>query len=66
MMVADEGCNIVYMNYTLGEMLKAAEADLRKVLPNFDASKLLGASMDVFHKNPSHQRRLIESLTGTL
>ena len=65
MMVADEGCNIVYMNHTLGEMLKAAEADLRKVLPNFDASKLLGASMDVFHKNPSHQRRLIESLTGT-
>ena len=63
-MVADENCSIVYMNQTLTEMLKAAEADLRKELPNFDCTKLLGTSMDVFHKNPAHQRRLVESLTG--
>jgi methyl-accepting chemotaxis protein len=64
-MVADENCSIVYMNHTLVKMLKAAEADLRKELPNFDSGKLIGTSMDVFHKNPAHQRRLIESLTGT-
>ena len=64
-MVADEACNIIYMNQTLIGMLKAAESDLRKELPNFDTGKLLGASMDVFHKNPAHQRHLIESLTGT-
>ena len=63
-MVADESCNIVYMNEALLDMLKAAEADLRKELPNFNAAKLIGASMDVFHKNPAHQRRLVESLTG--
>jgi len=64
-MVADENCKIVYMNHTLIKMLKVAEADLRKELPSFDSEKLLGTSMDVFHKNPAHQRRLIETLVGT-
>src|SRR5262249_48964092 len=36
-----------------------------KVMPSFDASKLLGANMDMFHKNPAHQRRMMEALTGT-
>jgi methyl-accepting chemotaxis protein len=64
-MIADGDYNIMYMNATLQEMMKEAETELRKVLPNFNASKLLGASMDVFHKNPAHQRRLLDSLNGT-
>ena len=64
-MVADGNYNIMYMNTTLQEMLRAAEPELRKALPNFDASKLVGASMDVFHKNPAHQRRILDSLTAS-
>jgi methyl-accepting chemotaxis protein len=64
-MVADTDYNIMYMNTTLQEMMREAETELRKVLPQFDASKLLGASMDVFHKNPAHQRKLLDSLTGS-
>ena len=64
-MVADADYNIIYMNGTLQEMLREAEPALRKELPNFDASKLVGVSMDVFHKNPAHQRRLMDALTGT-
>ncbi len=63
-MIADDSYNIMYMNTTLQEMMKEAESELRKVLPNFDAGKLLGANMDVFHKNPAHQRQILESLTG--
>ena len=63
-MVADTDYNIMYMNTTLREMMRDAEPELRKVLPQFDAGKLLGASMDVFHKNPAHQRKLLDSLTG--
>jgi methyl-accepting chemotaxis protein len=63
-MVADTDYNIMYMNTTLQEMMREAEPELRKVLPHFDAGKLLGASMDVFHKNPAHQRKLLDSLTG--
>ena len=64
-MVADGDYNIMYMNTTLKEMLREAESELRKALPKFDASKLLGASMDVFHKNPAYQRKLLDTLTGT-
>jgi methyl-accepting chemotaxis protein len=64
-MVADSNYNIMYMNTTLQQMMREADAELRKVLPNFDASKLLGANMDVFHKNAAHQRKLLDSLTGT-
>jgi methyl-accepting chemotaxis protein len=65
-MIADDGYNIMYMNGTLKEMLREAEAELRKVLPAFDSSKLIGANMDVFHKNPAHQRKMLEHLTGSI
>jgi methyl-accepting chemotaxis protein len=64
-MVADDNYNIMYTNATLQEMMREAESELRKALPHFDSGKLLGASMDVFHKNPAHQRKLLDSLTGT-
>src|SRR3990172_6069760 len=64
-MVADGDYNIMYMNATLQDMMREAEAELRKVIPQFDSSKLLGANMGVFHKNPEHQRQLLDALTGT-
>ena len=64
-MVADADYNIMYMNGTLQEMLREAEPELRKELPNFDASKLVGTNMDVFHKTPAHQRKLMTELTAT-
>ena len=64
-MIADGDYNIMYMNTTLQEMMQEAEPEIRKALPNFEAGKLLGANMDVFHKNPAHQRQLLDSLTGT-
>ncbi len=63
-MVADTDYNIMYANDSLKSMLREAESELRKILPAFEAGKLLGASMDVFHKNPAHQRRILDSLTG--
>ena len=64
-MVADENNIIVYMNTTAQEMFKAAESELRRSLPHFRADQLIGVSMDAFHKDPSHQRRLLERLNGT-
>jgi len=64
-MIADAGNNIVYMNDALGGMLRNAESDVRKELPNFDANKLMGVNMDTFHKNPSHQQRMIGDLRNT-
>lgn len=63
-MVADADLNIVYMNESQREMMKTAESDLRKDLPNFDSNNLLGQNIDVFHKNPAHQRGMLARLTS--
>ncbi|MBO6729817.1 MAG: PAS domain-containing protein, partial [Maricaulis sp.] len=63
-MVADADLNIVYMNESQREMMRTAESDLRKDLPNFDSNNLLGQNIDVFHKNPAHQRGMLARLTS--
>lgn len=62
-MIADNDCNIIYLNDSVVGMMNRAESDIRKDLPNFNASKLQGANIDVFHKNPAYQRGMLENLT---
>jgi methyl-accepting chemotaxis protein len=62
-MVADEDYNVVYVNSTLQEMFQEAEPEMRKVLPQFDSSKLIGVNMDMFHKDPAHQRKIMDEIT---
>lgn len=64
-MVADNNRNIIYMNGAVIETLKNAESDIQKDLPDFNIDKLMGTSIDSFHKNPDHQARLLETLTST-
>jgi len=61
-MVADANFDIVYMNNSVLSMMSNCEADLKTDLPNFNASKLLDSNIDVFHKNPAHQRGILEGL----
>ena len=65
-MVADKDYNIIYFNKTLESMFRDAEKDLRVALPGFSVDKLMNSSMDVFHKNPAHQRRLLDGMTSTV
>lgn len=69
-MMADADLNIIYMNDTVIDMFRNAEADIRKDLPAFNTQKLLGASIDSFHENPAHQRGMLAALdktfTGTI
>ena len=64
-MVADENLNIVYMNKAVTSLLQEAEADIKTDLPRFSVSALIGSNIDVFHKNPGHQRKLLEALATT-
>ncbi|WP_440905970.1 methyl-accepting chemotaxis protein [Catenovulum sp. SX2] len=64
-MIADEHNSIIYMNAAIKQMMQNAEGEIRKVLPQFNASALMGQNMDTFHKNPRHQQGLIDSLTTT-
>jgi methyl-accepting chemotaxis protein len=64
-MISDKDLNIVYMNPAVKAMLGAAQPELRKALPNFDVTRLDNQNIDVFHKNPAHQRRLLQDLKTT-
>jgi methyl-accepting chemotaxis protein len=64
-MIADNDRNIIYINRSLFDMFTRAENDLRKELPQFDVRKIMGANIDIFHKNPSHQMRVIDGLKDT-
>ncbi|MEL6317183.1 MAG: PAS domain-containing protein, partial [Pseudomonadota bacterium] len=65
LMIANTDHDIVYMNAPLAEMLRGAESEIRRDLPAFSAAALIGTNIDVFHKNPAHQRAMIDALTGT-
>ncbi len=64
-MLADADCNIVYMNHSIREMFKQVEKNIRQIFPDFDSENLVGMNIDRFHKNPSHQRKLLASLETT-
>jgi methyl-accepting chemotaxis protein len=64
LMLADEDLNIVYMNEAVAGLLREAEADLKKELPQFSLSRLLGTNIDIFHKNPKHQRDMLRRLNS--
>src|SRR5574343_331235 len=63
-MVADPSGTIVYCNAAVIEMLRQAESDLRKELPEFRADGVLGSNFDIYHKNPAHQRNVLGMLKG--
>ncbi len=48
--------DIVYVNQTSIDTLKTIRNELP---PGVDPERLVGRSMDVFHRNPGHQRRIV-------
>lgn len=64
-MLADQDYNIIYMNASLEKMMKNAEKDLKTVMPQFNAEKLMGCNMDIFHRDPRHQRAILDKATST-
>ncbi|ABC27367.1 Methyl-accepting chemotaxis protein [Hahella chejuensis KCTC 2396] len=62
LMVADENFNIVYANPAVKRVLKDAEVQIKKKLPHFNADKMEGVCIDSFHRDPSHQHRLLREL----
>ena len=64
-MIADADDKIIYLNGSIERMLNDCEKDIQEALPHFSAAKIIGNSMDIFHKNPNHQTALIANLQGT-
>ncbi|MDQ6953128.1 MAG: methyl-accepting chemotaxis protein [Mariprofundaceae bacterium] len=64
-MIADADYKIFYMNSSVQKMFHRNEKAFKTILPNFDVSALMGSNIDTFHKNPTHQRRLLDGLKST-
>ncbi|MGJ8670414.1 MAG: PAS domain-containing protein, partial [Oceanococcus sp.] len=61
-MIADNDRQIIYLNESVEQMMRDAESDIQKDLPNFKVDALRGGNIDVFHKNPDHQIKMLEAL----
>ncbi len=63
-MIADANNVICYMNPSARTLMREAERDLQKDLPQFRADALMSTKIDQFHKNPGYQTRLLAELRG--
>jgi methyl-accepting chemotaxis protein len=63
-MMADNNLVVNYMNKAIIKMFQDGENEIRKDLPNFLSSRLMGSNIDSYHKNPNHQRSLLSNLRG--
>ena len=61
-LVANNNFEIIYVNHSAKELFNHAESGIRQQLPEFEAKKLLGSNIDLFHKNPAMQRKMLEDL----
>lgn len=64
-MIADTDMNILYLNQSAQKMMDDRGPTLKSALPNLQPDQLVGANVDQFHQNPSHQRHLVEGLSST-
>ncbi len=64
-MIADNFRKIIYVNKSVVDILSKAEKDIRKQLPGFSATALVGTNIDIFHANPAHQEQLLSTFNST-
>ena len=59
LMLIDRDFNITYMNEASKALIRKHQEHLSARVREVEPDSLIGTSADIFHKNPSHQRRLI-------
>ncbi len=58
-MMVDRDLVVTYVNKTTMTMLEKHADEFRTLWSGFQPDRILGTCIDVFHKNPAHQRRLL-------
>ena len=58
-MMADASRRIVYMNASVTRLMREAEAELKREMPNFSVDRLVGSSIDIFYRQPAHRREML-------
>ncbi len=60
MMTVDRDFSITFVNKRALDLLKQHEGTFKQMWPAFNLDKMIGTNIDMFHKVPSHQRKLVE------
>ncbi|GLH81192.1 hypothetical protein SSBR45G_61010 [Bradyrhizobium sp. SSBR45G] len=58
-MLVDNDLKVTYLNQASKQLFSQHLAEFRKVWPSFDPGTMIGTCIDVFHRNPAHQRAML-------
>ena len=58
-MLADAEFNITYINAPAEQMFRKRAEVFGRRFPGFAVDRLVGSNMDIFHRDPRHQRRVL-------
>ncbi|MCB1955499.1 MAG: PAS domain S-box protein [Rhodocyclaceae bacterium] len=58
-MTVDRDFKVTYVNKSTVDLLTLHKDAFRKLWPTFDPQNMIGVCIDMFHRNPEHQRRLL-------
>lgn len=59
LMAIDRDFRVTHVNEATRKLFALHGETFRSFWPSFDADKIIGQSIDLFHKNPAHQRKLL-------
>ena len=59
MMMIDRDFMVTNVNKATKDLLTQNTETFREIWPNFNAETIVGSCIDIFHKNPAHQRQLL-------
>ncbi len=60
MMLVDADFRITFLNRAMTDLFESNSEAFRSHFGSFDACDLVGKSMDIFHRNPAHQRAMAD------
>jgi methyl-accepting chemotaxis protein len=58
-MMIDRNLIVTYVNNSTRKLMAGYRAELSSVYPGFDVVNIVGTCIDIFHKNPAHQRGML-------
>ncbi|MGZ5052569.1 MAG: methyl-accepting chemotaxis protein [Methylobacter sp.] len=63
--LADNSSNIIYVNHAVRAMLRRAEPEIRKLIPDFSVANMVGTNLNDFHSAFKHQLLHSDASTGS-
>jgi len=64
MIMVDRDFVVTYANKATQDLLTKYRTELSAAFPGFDPTALEGVCIDMFHKNPAHQRKLLDDVSN--